>query len=201
MKPTEARASSRAQLRTGGAGSALPWSGAALPGWVVFGVAAVWISDAILSCSWCRALARTADSADPGAVLLTQAATLVTVTYFRHKFMEDVAIGYIVTTIRTCARPFRRCRPRSARNSCARPRRTSGGCGRGCCRSRRGCSASAAAIRRRPGRAEAAAGQRHARAARAGDMTREEDEERRRPRGRAHARPPRRRLALSVRGR
>lgn len=36
-----------------------------------------------------------------GAVLLTQAATLVTVTYFRHKFMEDVAIGYIVTTIRT----------------------------------------------------------------------------------------------------
>ena len=46
-------------------------------------------------------LARTADSADPGAVLLTQAATLVTVTYFRHKFMEDVAIGYIVTTIRT----------------------------------------------------------------------------------------------------
>ena len=36
-----------------------------------------------------------------GAVLLTQAATLVTVSYFRHKFMEDVAIGYIVTTIRT----------------------------------------------------------------------------------------------------
>ena len=33
-------------------------------------------------------------------MLLTQAATLVTVT-FRHKFMEDVAIGYIVTTIRT----------------------------------------------------------------------------------------------------
>lgn len=36
-----------------------------------------------------------------GSVLLTQAATLVTVSYFRHKFMEDVAIGYIVTTIRT----------------------------------------------------------------------------------------------------
>ncbi|WP_181391069.1 sensor histidine kinase [Achromobacter pulmonis] len=36
-----------------------------------------------------------------GAVLLTQAATLVTVSYFRHKFMEEVAIGYIVTTIRT----------------------------------------------------------------------------------------------------
>lgn len=36
-----------------------------------------------------------------GAVLLAQAATLTTVTYFRHKFMEEVAIGYIVTTIRT----------------------------------------------------------------------------------------------------
>ncbi|SSW63737.1 ATP-binding protein [Achromobacter agilis] len=36
-----------------------------------------------------------------GSVLLTQAATLVTVSYFRHKFMEDVAIGYITTTIRT----------------------------------------------------------------------------------------------------
>ena len=36
-----------------------------------------------------------------GSVLLTQAATLVTVSYFRHKFLEDVAIGYIVTTIRT----------------------------------------------------------------------------------------------------
>ncbi len=36
-----------------------------------------------------------------GSVLLTQAATLVTVSYFRQKFMEDVAIGYIVTTIRT----------------------------------------------------------------------------------------------------
>ncbi|WMD18366.1 ATP-binding protein [Achromobacter seleniivolatilans] len=36
-----------------------------------------------------------------GSVLLTQAATLVTVSYFRHKFMEDVGIGYIVTTIRT----------------------------------------------------------------------------------------------------
>lgn len=36
-----------------------------------------------------------------GAVLLAQAATLTTVSYFRHKFMEDVAIGYIVTTIRT----------------------------------------------------------------------------------------------------
>ena len=33
-----------------------------------------------------------------GSVLLTQAATLVTVSYFRHKFMEDVAIGYITTT-------------------------------------------------------------------------------------------------------
>jgi len=36
-----------------------------------------------------------------GSVLLTQAATLATVSYFRQKFMEDVAIGYIATTIRT----------------------------------------------------------------------------------------------------
>ena len=28
-----------------------------------------------------------------GSVLLTQAATLVTVSYFRHKLMEEVAIG------------------------------------------------------------------------------------------------------------
>ncbi|ANY17437.1 sensor histidine kinase [Bordetella pseudohinzii] len=36
-----------------------------------------------------------------GAVLLAQAATLATVSYYRHKFIEDVAIGYIATTIRT----------------------------------------------------------------------------------------------------
>lgn len=36
-----------------------------------------------------------------GSVLLAQAATLATVSYFRHKFMEDVAIDYIATTIRT----------------------------------------------------------------------------------------------------
>ncbi|WP_459617176.1 sensor histidine kinase RisK [Bordetella sp. 2513F-2] len=36
-----------------------------------------------------------------GAVLLAQAATLTAVSYFRDKFMEDVAIGYITTTIRT----------------------------------------------------------------------------------------------------
>src|SRR5690606_37284601 len=36
-----------------------------------------------------------------GAVLLAQAATLATVSYYRQKFLEDVAIGYIATTIRT----------------------------------------------------------------------------------------------------
>ncbi len=36
-----------------------------------------------------------------GSVLLAQAATLATVSYYRHKFIEDVAIGYIATTIRT----------------------------------------------------------------------------------------------------
>ncbi|MBV7481628.1 ATP-binding protein [Bordetella sp. BOR01] len=36
-----------------------------------------------------------------GAVLLAQAATLATVSYYREKFLEDVAIGYIATTIRT----------------------------------------------------------------------------------------------------
>ncbi|MFU1951150.1 ATPase, partial [Bordetella avium] len=36
-----------------------------------------------------------------GAVLLAQAATLATVSYYRHRFIEDVAIGYISTTIRT----------------------------------------------------------------------------------------------------
>ncbi|OZI59371.1 ATP-binding protein [Bordetella genomosp. 4] len=36
-----------------------------------------------------------------GAVLLAQAATLTTVSYYRQKFLEDVAIGYIATTIRT----------------------------------------------------------------------------------------------------
>lgn len=36
-----------------------------------------------------------------GAVLLAQAATLTTMSYYRHKFVEDVAIGYIATTIRT----------------------------------------------------------------------------------------------------
>lgn len=36
-----------------------------------------------------------------GSVLLAQAATLGTVSYFRQKFMEEVAIGYIATTIRT----------------------------------------------------------------------------------------------------
>ncbi|OZI71511.1 sensor histidine kinase [Bordetella genomosp. 12] len=36
-----------------------------------------------------------------GSVLLAQAATLGTVSYYRHKFIEDVAIGYIATTIRT----------------------------------------------------------------------------------------------------
>src|SRR5690606_10895137 len=35
------------------------------------------------------------------AVLLEQAATLATVSYYRQKFLEDVAIGYIATTIRT----------------------------------------------------------------------------------------------------
>lgn len=36
-----------------------------------------------------------------GTVLLAQAATLGTVSYYRQKFVEDVAIGYIATTIRT----------------------------------------------------------------------------------------------------
>lgn len=36
-----------------------------------------------------------------GAVLLAQAATLATVSYYRQKFLEDVAIDYIATTIRT----------------------------------------------------------------------------------------------------
>src|SRR3546814_9123764 len=36
-----------------------------------------------------------------GAVWLAQAATLATVSYYRQKFLEDVAIGYIATTIRT----------------------------------------------------------------------------------------------------
>lgn len=36
-----------------------------------------------------------------GAVLLVQAATLASVSYYRQKFFEDVAIGYIATTIRT----------------------------------------------------------------------------------------------------
>lgn len=36
-----------------------------------------------------------------GAVLLTQAATLATVSYYRDKFLDEVAIGYIATTIRT----------------------------------------------------------------------------------------------------
>ncbi|MVW77424.1 ATP-binding protein [Bordetella sp. 02P26C-1] len=36
-----------------------------------------------------------------GAVLLTQAATLATVSYYRDKFFDEVAIGYIATTIRT----------------------------------------------------------------------------------------------------
>lgn len=36
-----------------------------------------------------------------GSVLLAQAATLATVSYYRQKFLDDVAIGYIATTIRT----------------------------------------------------------------------------------------------------
>jgi len=36
-----------------------------------------------------------------GAVLLAQAATLLTASYYRQRFLEDVAIGYIATTIRT----------------------------------------------------------------------------------------------------
>ncbi|CAM3914852.1 ATP-binding protein [Bordetella tumulicola] len=36
-----------------------------------------------------------------GAVLLAQAATLTTASYYRQKFIEDVAISYIATTIRT----------------------------------------------------------------------------------------------------
>lgn len=36
-----------------------------------------------------------------GAVLLTQAATLATVSYYRQKFLDEVAIDYIATTIRT----------------------------------------------------------------------------------------------------
>jgi len=36
-----------------------------------------------------------------GAVLLVQAATLASVSYYRQKFFEDVAISYITTTIRT----------------------------------------------------------------------------------------------------
>lgn len=36
-----------------------------------------------------------------GSVLLAQAATLTAVSYFRDKFVEDVAISYIATTIRT----------------------------------------------------------------------------------------------------
>ena len=137
-----------------------------------------------------------------GAVLLTQAATLVTVTYFRHKFMEDVAIGYIVTTIRTLRaavsqvpaeeraefvraasqnqwRLWSRVLPVEARLQRFGGRHPPPpGAGRGRrrstprpCRARRG----------------------HDPRGRRGTL--------RRPRGRAHARPPRRRLALSVRGR
>jgi len=36
-----------------------------------------------------------------GTVLVAQAATLTTVSYYRDKFMEEVALDYIVTTIRT----------------------------------------------------------------------------------------------------
>ena len=134
-------------------------------------------------------------------MLLTQAATLVTVTYFRHKFMEDVAIGYIVTTIRTLRAAVSQV-PAEERAEFVRA------ASQNQWRLWSRVLPVEARLQRfggrhppPPRRAEAAAGQRHARAARAGDMTREEARNARRPRGRAHARPPRRRLALSVRGR
>ena len=111
-------------------------------------------------------------------MLLTQAATLVTVTYFRHKFMEDVAIGYIVTTIRTLRAAVSQVPAEERAEFVRAASQNQWRLWSRVLPVERGCSASAAAIRRRPGRAEAAAGQRHARAARAGDMTREEDEER-----------------------
>ena len=111
-------------------------------------------------------------------MLLTQAATLVTVTYFRHKFMEDVAIGYIVTTIRTLRAAVSQV-PAEERAEFVRA------ASQNQWRLWSRVLPVEARLQRfggrhppPPGRAEAAAGQRHARAARAGDMTREEDEER-----------------------
>ena len=111
-------------------------------------------------------------------MLLTQAATLVTVTYFRHKFMEDVAIGYIVTTIRTLRAAVSQV-PAEERAEFVRA------ASQNQWRLWSRVLPVEARLQRfggrhppPPRRAEAAAGQRHARAARAGDMTREEDEER-----------------------
>ena len=142
-------------------------------------MAAVWISDAILS--WvpgAALLALRLILLILGAVLLTQAATLVTVTYFRHKFMEDVAIGYIVTTIRTLRAAVSQV-PAEERAEFVRA------ASQNQWRLWSRVLPVEARLQRFGGRhppppraAEAAAGQRHARAARAGDMTREEDEER-----------------------